>query len=244
MRKFILMLVLITCFSDFKSQNVGISTTGSAPRDCAMLDIVSSTKGLLIPNLALTSNTVYAPATGAPVEGLLIYNNGSGVSPKGFYFWNSNTSTGSWDLLCICSGTNVGGGTKVVSKENTQELNSNLNFISKQESDAENLGKSSETLNSSLNIYPLSVPKDLMFNGSVKFVNGVAEVLFDSEFKELCDLNTLVITASPLGNCKGIYIYEINDKVFKIKELKKGKTNVKVNFIVSARLKLINFKKN
>jgi len=236
MRKLILMLVLLTCVSYLKSQNVGISTAGTAPRDCAMLDIVSTTKGLLIPNLALTSNTVYAPATGTPVEGLLVYNNGSSVSPKGFYFWNSNTSTGSWDLLCICSGTNVGGGSKVVYQEDNSQINHNSDLFASQAFDNKR-GKLSET---SINLFDkpsLSVSNNVTFNGSVQFSNGVVEVLFDSKFKDLCDLNTLVITASPLGNCKGIYIDEINDKGFKIRELKRGRSNVKINFMVSGRLK-------
>jgi hypothetical protein len=71
------------------TQNVGISTGGSTPRDCAMLDILSSTKGLLIPNLALTAITTYAPATGTAVDGLLIYNTAAGVgNGTGYYYWS------------------------------------------------------------------------------------------------------------------------------------------------------------
>jgi hypothetical protein len=73
------------------AQNMGINSTGALPNASAMLDIVSSNSGLLIPRVSLTNVTVYAPITGAPVTSLLVYSNtapvgGTGV---GFYYWNS-----------------------------------------------------------------------------------------------------------------------------------------------------------
>ena len=233
MRKLILMLVLVTGVSFLKAQNVGISASNTViPRDCAMLDIVSSTKGLLIPTFTLTSMFSFSPATGTQVEGLLVYNNGSSgnyVSPKGFYFW----ANAKWNLLCICSGTDIVSGGKVTSAENEQSLSENIQLS---DNNFNNPKQSIKPQNSD-NIMNSSFSKELTFNGSVKFVKGIAEVIFDNEFSQLCDLKSLIITATPLGNCKGIYIDEITDKGFRIKELRKGKSNIKVNFIVIGKLK-------
>lgn len=78
------------------SQNVGINSTGTTPRNCAMLDIVSSSTGLLIPNLALTNVTTYAPATGTAVDGLLVYSTSApiGGGGTGYYYWS--TSAAKW----------------------------------------------------------------------------------------------------------------------------------------------------
>jgi hypothetical protein len=247
MRKFILMLVLITCFSDFKSQNVGISTAGSAPRDCAMLDIVSSTKGLLIPTFTLTSSTSYAPATGTPVDGLLVYNTNtivaSGLQGKGFYYWyltaTPTPTSGAWVLLCANCGSSVTAPATTSSKVNSENINQpsrlkEVNFASN------NL---KETLSNSTEkqVYQhVSVKDDLILNGNVKFENGIAEVLFDENIRYLYNLSSFIITATPMGNCNGVYIDEITEKGFKIKELRKGKSNVKVNFMVWGMLKSLN----
>ena len=74
------------------SQNVGINNTGAAPVASAMLDIVSSDKGLLVPRFALSDITVAAPVV-APAVSLIVYNTATaGVSPNnvlpGFYYWD------------------------------------------------------------------------------------------------------------------------------------------------------------
>ena len=68
---------------------VGIGTT--APANCALLDIRSTTAGVLIPRVALTATNTYAPVTGASVDGLLVYNTATnGTVPNnvypGFYY--------------------------------------------------------------------------------------------------------------------------------------------------------------
>jgi uncharacterized protein (TIGR02145 family) len=52
-------------------QSVGINTTGAAPVSSAMLDVVSTTKGMLIPRMTLSQriSNILTPATG-----LIIYN--------------------------------------------------------------------------------------------------------------------------------------------------------------------------
>ncbi len=62
---------------DGNAQNVAINTDGSAPDASAMLDVKSTTKGLLIPR-ADTS------AVSTPATGLMVFQN----SDKTFYFYN------------------------------------------------------------------------------------------------------------------------------------------------------------
>lgn len=74
------------------AQNVGINGAGTAPNASAMLDIESTTRGLLIPRIALTANNVAAPVT-SPLTSLLIYNtatasSGSTAVSPGYYYWD------------------------------------------------------------------------------------------------------------------------------------------------------------
>jgi hypothetical protein len=79
------------------AQNVGINSTGAAPVTSAALDVDMANKGILIPRVALTTTTAFAPVTGAATTSLLVYNTATaGVSPNnvvpGFYYWD-NTLT-------------------------------------------------------------------------------------------------------------------------------------------------------
>lgn len=74
---------------------VGVGIT--APE--AELDITSTTRGLLIPRVALTSLAVEAPVTnpqgGGIPESTLIYHDGSNAITAGFYYWDGSQ----WVLL-------------------------------------------------------------------------------------------------------------------------------------------------
>jgi hypothetical protein len=69
-----ILIILLICKLAFTlhlySQNIGINTTGSLPDTSAMLDIVSSTRGLLIPRLTTAQRNSIA----LPANGLMIYN--------------------------------------------------------------------------------------------------------------------------------------------------------------------------
>lgn len=74
------------------SQNVAINTNGAAPAASAMLDVVSSNRGLLIPRLALTATNLAGPVT-APETSLMVYNTATaGAVPNnvfpGYYYWD------------------------------------------------------------------------------------------------------------------------------------------------------------
>ncbi|HEX5654804.1 MAG TPA: tail fiber domain-containing protein [Chitinophagaceae bacterium] len=85
MKKTILLFSLITLavFKTF-SQNVAINTDGSQPAASAMLDISSTSKGLLIPRM----NSAQRAAIANPATGLLVWQTDS--SP-GFYYFNGSS---------------------------------------------------------------------------------------------------------------------------------------------------------
>jgi microcystin-dependent protein len=84
-----LLLLILTCILGINgSAQVAINTNGSQPDNSAMLDIQSTTRGLLIPRLTEAQRDAIV----SPAVGLLVYQT---TSPSGFYFYNG---TG-WILL-------------------------------------------------------------------------------------------------------------------------------------------------
>jgi hypothetical protein len=71
--------------------NVGINDNNSTPDASAVLDVSSSTKGLLIPRIALDTTASALPLT-TPAASLLIYNTAAkkDVTP-GYYYWNGSS---------------------------------------------------------------------------------------------------------------------------------------------------------
>lgn len=88
---FVTLLLLLSFIS--YSQNVGINATGTAPNASAMLDVESTTRGLLIPRVSLTAINNNAPIGAGVATSLLVYNTASAgtgataVSP-GYYYWD------------------------------------------------------------------------------------------------------------------------------------------------------------
>ncbi len=86
------LLVLLTSVNFVFSQSVGISITGPfTPNTSALLDVSATSKGVLIPRVALTgvndATTIISPATS-----LLVYNDGTGGLSTAGYYYNSGTS--------------------------------------------------------------------------------------------------------------------------------------------------------
>jgi hypothetical protein len=82
-------LLMLICPSIIMSQNISISDNGTTQPDAsAMLDIVSPSKGLLIPRVSLSSTGSASPVTN-PATSLLVYNTNT-VSDvvKGYYYWD------------------------------------------------------------------------------------------------------------------------------------------------------------
>ena len=117
MKKNILLLILVfLMFSNqiLFSQNVAINSTGNAPNSSAMLDVQSTTKGMLIPRMTTAQRTAIA----SPGTGLLVFDNTTGS----FWFksatkWveltdnSDNTWTKNGSNVYVNNGENVGIGT-------------------------------------------------------------------------------------------------------------------------------------
>jgi hypothetical protein len=101
-----LMLVLLVTIT--KAQNIGINTTGATPDANAMLDIVNTTKGLLIPRVSLLSTASISPFSSTPTTSMLVFNSNIVSDVRlGYYYWDGakwvSLSGGSggkdWSLL-------------------------------------------------------------------------------------------------------------------------------------------------
>lgn len=97
MFKHLLFAFLLITGITAQAQNVGINTTGAAAKASAMLDIDATSKGVLIPRVALTALNVASPVT-SPDNSLLVYNTATaGTIPNnvtpGFYYWSTTGST-------------------------------------------------------------------------------------------------------------------------------------------------------
>jgi len=79
MKKIPLLITTLLSLS-LNAQNVGINATGAAAASSAMLDISSTTSGLLIPRMTTAQRTAIA----APATGLLVYD----VTIGSFYYYD------------------------------------------------------------------------------------------------------------------------------------------------------------
>lgn len=87
MKKIYILLVMTAYF--LPKAQVGINT--STPHSSAALDIVSSSKGVLLPRVGLENR--FEELNGPNPTGLMLYNIGGPNStlPVGFYYWADNT---------------------------------------------------------------------------------------------------------------------------------------------------------
>jgi hypothetical protein len=82
-----------------QAQNVAINTTGNAADNSAILDVQSTTKGLLAPRMTATERGNIA----SPIAGLIVYQT---TAPAGFYY---HTGSG-WVILLNGGATGGAGG--------------------------------------------------------------------------------------------------------------------------------------
>ncbi len=86
------------------AQNVGINDDGSLPDNSAMLDVKSTTKGLLAPRMTEAQrNAIVLPA-----NGLLIYQTDN---TAGFYYNQGSTAVPNWTFLGASGATGATGAT-------------------------------------------------------------------------------------------------------------------------------------
>lgn len=75
-----------------------------------------------------------------------------------------------------------------------------------------------------------SVAPEVYAKGKIKLVNGTAHVAFTTEYAALLG-DTPAVTASPMGECNGLYIASVDKNGFTLKELNNGNSNVTVSWI-------------
>jgi len=99
MRRTLLLLAttLLIGIQSYAQTGVAINTTGAEPDTSAMLDVSSTTKGLLIPRMTQVQRTAIA----LPAKGLLVYQT---ETPEGFYIFDGT----SWNHLSSATGTAPG----------------------------------------------------------------------------------------------------------------------------------------
>ena len=101
--------VVLTAMISFYSatgQSVGIGTT--TPDASAILDIKSTNKGLLVPQVSLTSSTDVTTVP-TPATGLLVYNTSDAIaSGTGFYYNSGTTVAPVWTKLQSSSSSGWG----------------------------------------------------------------------------------------------------------------------------------------
>lgn len=113
------------------AQNVGINATGSTPNTSAMLDVSSSSKGLLIPNVTLSSTTSNAPIGASVATSLMVYNTaaaGSGATAvyAGYYYWDGakwvRMANGNADAWLTTGNTGTTAGTNFLGTTDAVDL--------------------------------------------------------------------------------------------------------------------------
>jgi uncharacterized coiled-coil protein SlyX len=82
MKKFTLILLLLWSFNEAIAQGIAVNNDGTDPALSSMLDVKSTTKGLLLPRMTFAQRNAIA----SPAQGLIIYQTDS---ISGFYFYNS-----------------------------------------------------------------------------------------------------------------------------------------------------------
>ncbi len=110
MKKLLLLCISTLGFTTLLQAQTSISNgVGSPPPDgSAMLDVIATNKGMLVPRVALvaTNNSLLPIPT--PADGLLVYNTGAGaLTTKGFYYWDATNSL--WQKVQAGNGSFVTG---------------------------------------------------------------------------------------------------------------------------------------
>ena len=111
-KKIVFVLIIISGLLHTNAQ-VGINTTSPSPG--SMLDIESTTKGMLVPRVDIANLNTIAPITGGATESLLVYNTNT-TTGRGFHYWDGTiwiaiSSSKDWKLngnLGTNPGTGIG----------------------------------------------------------------------------------------------------------------------------------------
>ena len=168
--------------------------------------------------------------------GSLGYKN-SGSATYGIYGTSQTTGSG---FLPSSEAIGVGGGFFGDLIGSTSQgsvigqLNSGDLFAQYNSGNVYTLGQHIELVKTDAEVTPAfsvtSTEATVYTKGSVELVNGSAYVTFDGEYQALLG-ETPVVTVTPNGECNGLYISEVDQNGFTVKELMNGQHNVKVSWI-------------
>lgn len=118
---FLTSLMICATSHVFAQQNVSISDVSATPDASSVLDISSTSKGLLIPRVALTATNAASPIT-LPATSMLVYNTATaGLSPNnvtpGYYYNAGSPAAPNW--LRIYAGSTAGAEWKLLGNGGT-----------------------------------------------------------------------------------------------------------------------------
>jgi hypothetical protein len=82
-----------------------------------------------------------------------------------------------------------------------------------------------------------SLSHELIVKGKIEVKGGESKIFLNDELKNICDISTLIITATPLGESNGVFIKEITNDYIILKENNAGTHNFFVNYIISGTIK-------
>jgi hypothetical protein len=114
------------------------------------------------------------------------------------------------------------------------QLNTGDLFASYNKGDVYTSGKNVELIDNGTKKMPAyavtSTEAVIYKKGNAQLVNGSASITFDKNYASLLGENP-VVTVSPMGECKGVYIASVSKNGFIIKELNSGNSNVAISWI-------------
>ncbi len=88
----VIIILLLLDRSSVFSQSVGIGEESFTPESSALLELKSTSKGLLVPRLTYSERL----AISSPAQGLMVYQTDSLGDGEGFYYNTSTTATPNW----------------------------------------------------------------------------------------------------------------------------------------------------
>jgi len=110
-------IIILIASARLTAQSISISDVTHTPNASAVLDVYSTSKGMLIPNIALTGTTDAATIT-TPAVSLLVYNTAtvSDVTP-GYYYNSGTTGLPVWTRINVKPDWNaVSGDAQILNK--------------------------------------------------------------------------------------------------------------------------------
>lgn len=119
MKKYLLLSSLSVTILQGWSQNVAINATGAAANSAAMLDITSTTSGLLIPRMTTTQKLAIA----SPVQGLTVFD----ITTNSYWYHNGTT----WVEMGLNNGWSLTGNSGTTAGTNFLGTTDAVNLIFK-----------------------------------------------------------------------------------------------------------------